>query len=90
MIRPDTSLAPTDQAQDRKTAETSKTKHTPRTVREKAGLTEAEMAGLIGMSEFAYREWEKGTRRPGGPAFKLLALLDAQPRDMVARLQENV
>lgn len=52
----------------------------PERVREKLGLSVAEMAELVGMSEFGYRNWEAGSRRPGGPALKLVALLDAQPQ----------
>ena len=61
----------------------------PLEVREKAGLTVSEMAELIGMSEFGYKLWENGARRPGGPAFKLLALLDAHPKETVARLRQH-
>lgn len=59
----------------------------PESVREKLGLDSAEMAELIGMSEFGYRSWEMGNRRPGGPALKLLALLDAQPKQVLGWLQ---
>ncbi|GAA6162611.1 hypothetical protein NBRC116590_03150 [Pelagimonas sp. KU-00592-HH] len=59
----------------------------PRLVREKLGLSVAEMAELIGMSEFGYRNWEAGSRRPGGPALKLLALLDAQPKQVLDLLK---
>ncbi len=60
----------------------------PLEVREKLGLTVPEMADLIGMSEFGYEMWEDGNRRPGGPAYKLLALLVAHPKDTLARLRE--
>ncbi|CUK15882.1 putative zinc finger/helix-turn-helix protein, YgiT family [Shimia thalassica] len=52
----------------------------PGIVRKKLGLSMADMAELIGMSEFGYHNWEMGNRRPGGPALKLLALLDVQPK----------
>jgi DNA-binding transcriptional regulator YiaG len=58
----------------------------PQSVRNKAGLSLTEMADLIGMSEAGYNAWEKGTRRPGGPAYKLLFLLDNNPKDIVAQL----
>ena len=58
----------------------------PHSVRSKAGLDLAEMANLMGMSEAGYEAWEKGTRRPGGPAFKLLYLLDNNPKEIVAQL----
>ncbi len=47
----------------------------PRAIREKAGLSEDEMAKLIGMSVYGYGQWENGQRQPGGPAFKLLGLM---------------
>ena len=52
----------------------------PRTVREKAGLSVEEMAGLMAMSEFGYSAWEQGHRRPGGPAHQLLRLLADDPK----------
>ncbi len=58
----------------------------PRTIRDKAGLNVSEMADLMGMSEVGYVSWEKGTRRPGGPAYKLLFLLDRNPEDIVSQL----
>lgn len=60
----------------------------PSSVREKLGLDIAQMAVLIGMSEFGYRNWEMGSRRPGGPAQKLLALLDAQPEKILGWLKD--
>ena len=58
----------------------------PQQVREKADLSRAEMAELMGMSEMGYGLWEKGSRRPGGPAYKLLFLLDRNPKTIVAQL----
>lgn len=55
----------------------------PGVVRKKLGLSSEAMAGLFGMSEVGYRSWEMGSRRPGGAALKLLALLDAQPKKVV-------
>lgn len=49
----------------------------PREVREKAGLSQTEMAELMDMSPFGYQSWENGQRRPGGPARRLLKLIDA-------------
>lgn len=48
---------------------------TPAAVRAKAKLGKAEMAALLGMSEFGYNQWEVGTRRAGGPAYRLLHLI---------------
>ena len=41
---------------------------TPREVRKRAKLTQAQMAPLMGMSLSGYRKWEQGTRRVSGPA----------------------
>ncbi|WP_137703145.1 helix-turn-helix domain-containing protein [Marimonas lutisalis] len=51
----------------------------PRAVREKAALDQSQMAELMGMSDFGYSAWERGHRRPGGPAYQLLRLIDADP-----------
>ncbi|MBE1282841.1 MAG: hypothetical protein GJ676_05980 [Rhodobacteraceae bacterium] len=55
----------------------------PGIVRKKLGLSSPDMAELFGMSEVGYRSWEVGSRRPGGPALKLLALLDLQPKKVL-------
>lgn len=60
----------------------------PRTVREKAALSEKEMAHLMGMSANGYRLWENGQRKPGGPAFRLLGLLALDTEATVRRLRE--
>lgn len=51
----------------------------PRTVRERAKLTQAQMAPLMGMSLSGYRKWEQGTRRISGPAATLLRVLEREP-----------
>ncbi len=89
MTGPDPSLVPVDPAQGTRSDTKSEPGATPLEVREKAGLTVTEMAELIGMSEPGYELWENGTRRPGGPAFKLLALLDAHPKETAARLRQH-
>ena len=59
----------------------------PQTIREMAALSEEEMANLMGMSANGYRLWENGQRRPGGPAFKLLALLACDTEATVRHLR---
>ena len=56
----------------------------PRTVREQAKLTQAQMAPLMGMSLSGYRKWEQGTRRVSGPAETLLRVIEKEP-DAVRR-----
>jgi putative transcriptional regulator len=52
---------------------------TPREVRERAKLTQAQMAPLMGMSLSGYRKWEQGQRRVSGPAAALLMVLEREP-----------
>lgn len=51
----------------------------PRTVREQAKMTQAQMAPLMGMSLSGYRKWEQGKRRVSGPAATLLTLIQKEP-----------
>ncbi|WP_428101441.1 helix-turn-helix domain-containing protein [Candidatus Rariloculus sp.] len=52
---------------------------TPREVRKRANLTQAQMAPLMGMSLSGYRKWEQGTRRVSGPAATLLRVIAKEP-----------
>ena len=52
---------------------------TPREVRERINLTQAQMAPLMGMSLSGYRKWEQGTRRVSGPAATLLQVIAREP-----------
>ena len=56
----------------------------PREVRMRAELTQAEMAVLMGMSLSGYRKWEQGRRRVSGPAAMLLRIIKHDP-DAVRR-----
>jgi putative transcriptional regulator len=51
----------------------------PRAVRKHAGLTQAEMAPLMGMSLSGYRKWEQGQRAVSGPAAMLLRVIAMEP-----------
>ena len=50
-----------------------------RLIRAKFGATRKEFAALIGISFETLRNWEKGRRRPHGPARALLRAIDADP-----------
>ena len=52
---------------------------TPREVRKRVRLTQAQMAPLMGMSLSGYRKWEQGTRRVSGPALTLLRVIQKEP-----------
>lgn len=56
----------------------------PREVRTRAKLTQAQMAPLLGMSLSGYRKWEQGRRRLSGPAATLLQIIEKEP-DAVKR-----
>ena len=58
----------------------------PKLIREAAELSLPKMAALLGMGEFGYGQWEKRTRRPGGPAYRLLFLLSKNPDDVIVQL----
>lgn len=51
----------------------------PREVREHAGLTQAQMAPIMGMSLSGYCKWEQGKRAVSGPAETLLRLIAKEP-----------
>ena len=51
----------------------------PREIRERAGLTSAEMALLMRMSLSGYLKWEKGRRTVSGPAATLFILIAKEP-----------
>ena len=52
---------------------------TPREVRKRVKLTQAQMAPLMGMSLSGYRKWEQGARRVSGPAATLLRVIQKEP-----------
>jgi DNA-binding transcriptional regulator YiaG len=43
-----------------------------RAIRERLGLTAAELAKRLGVTTRAVQHWEAGTREPGGAALKLM------------------
>ncbi len=51
----------------------------PREVRKQAGLKQAQMAPLMGMSLSGYRKWEQGKRSMSGPAATLLRVIEKEP-----------
>jgi putative transcriptional regulator len=51
----------------------------PRIIRQSAGLTQAQMAPIMGMSLSGYRKWEQGKRAVSGPAATLLRLIEKEP-----------
>ena len=62
---------------------------TPRDVRERAKLTQAQMAPLMGMSLSGYRKWEQGARGVSGPAAVLLRVIQQEPEAVMRALAQE-
>ncbi|HEY5513073.1 MAG TPA: helix-turn-helix domain-containing protein [Geomonas sp.] len=56
-----------------------------KTVREKTGLTQAQFAATFGISLGTLRHWERGDRKPQGPALVLLNAANNAP-DVLLRI----
>ena len=61
----------------------------PREVRERIKLTQAQMAPLMGMSLSGYRKWEQGRRQVSGPATTLLKVIAREPEAVKRALQSS-
>jgi DNA-binding transcriptional regulator YiaG len=62
-------------------------------LRERMGLSQAEMAAVVGVSSrLTVSQWERGSSIPGGPVMRFLSLLDslsaAELRTMIRRLEK--
>ena len=53
-----------------------------RAIRRAAGLTQAEFAGAYDFSLRTLQEWERGAKRPSGPARTLLRAIRADPEGL--------
>lgn len=58
-----------------------------KSIREKAGLTQNEMAKLMSVSVRTLQNWEQGRRRPTGPAAALIRLFEKIPKDAIMALK---
>lgn len=52
-------------------------------VREKTGLTQEQFAATFGISLGTLRHWERGDRKPHGPALVLLNALSKEPETLL-------
>jgi putative transcriptional regulator len=52
-------------------------------IREKAGLSQARFAALLGVSVRTLQDWEQGRRAPSGAARTLLMVADRNPRALL-------
>lgn len=56
-------------------------------VRAKTGMTQMEFAAAFGISLGTLRHWERGDRKPRGPALVLLNVLAKEPEAVLRALQ---
>jgi putative transcriptional regulator len=57
-----------------------------RSIRQRAGLKQDQMAPLLGISLSGYRKWEQGKRAVSGPARALLTVMEREPDAVVRAL----
>lgn len=55
-------------------------------VRGRLGFTQAQFAARFGVSVATLRHWERGDRRPQGPALVLLNLIERDPKAVLRAL----
>jgi putative transcriptional regulator len=53
-----------------------------RTIRRAAGMTQAQFAAAYELSVRTIQEWERGAKRPGGPARTLPRAIKADPEGL--------
>ena len=58
-------------------------------IRKRMHASQTEFAHLIGVSVDTLQNWEQGRRRPVGPAFVLLRVVEAHPETVVAALRSQ-
>lgn len=58
-------------------------------IREAAGKSRDEFAQILGTSAETIKSWETKRRNPAGPAQKLLRLIQTNPTQMVALLEQD-
>lgn len=61
-----------------------------RGIREKAGLSQREMAQLMQVSLRTLQNWEQGRRKPTGPAQALIQIFDKLPRATLDELKAGL
>jgi putative transcriptional regulator len=55
-------------------------------LRRQLGMTQSQFAARFGMSVATLRHWERGDRRPQGPALVLLNLIQREPETVLRAL----
>ena len=56
-------------------------------IREKAGLSQRELANMMRVSVRTLQNWEQGKRRPTGPASALIRIFEKAPKSAVEALK---
>jgi putative transcriptional regulator len=56
-------------------------------LRRRMQLTQKQFAGIFGFSVAALRHWERGERKPRGPALTLLNVISRSPRAVLIALR---
>lgn len=56
-------------------------------IREKAGLSQSELANMMRVSVRTLQNWEQGRRRPTGPASALIRIFEKAPQSAVEALK---
>ncbi len=60
-----------------------------RAVREKFGMSQADMATFLNVSKRTLENWEQGRRGPTGPAQTLLRIMEREPRAVRRALRDD-
>ncbi|MCI0653126.1 MAG: helix-turn-helix domain-containing protein [Methylococcaceae bacterium] len=58
-------------------------------IREKVGMTQTEFAASFGISLGTLRHWERGDRKPQGPALVLLHVVAREPKAVLRALGQS-
>ena len=58
-------------------------------IREKAGLSQSELAKMMRVSVRTLQKWEQGRRRPTGPASALIRIFERSPKSAIEALASN-
>lgn len=59
-----------------------------RAMREKLRITQAQLAEMFSVSQDTVRHWERGDRRPEGPARLLLRMIEREPDAVLRALRD--
>ena len=60
-----------------------------KTIRKNIGMSQSEFASAFGISLGTLRHWERGDRKPRGPALVLLNVVAKEPKAVLRALSAN-